>query len=176
MDLSAVLGDCLNTCASNELCSGNVCICDVENECNGYECSIGCNRGDCLYTCSSNELCSENVCICDVVNECNRLECGTGFCGGECPNTCPSGFICYENKCGCPDGFTEFAGKCIDCPATFENCIDCTLTACTYCSKNYHPMDNVFYLGIMKIFLNIILRKNQPIQILLILLNQVSLV
>ena len=77
-------------------------------------------------------------CICDVENECNGFECGIGCNGGECPNTCPSDVICYENKCGCTDGFVEFAGDCIDCPATFENCIDCTLTACTYCSNNYH--------------------------------------
>ena len=131
-------GDCTNSCASFEICDVNACICDVAIECDGFECGTGVCGGDCPNTCASNELCSENTCVCDISKECNGFECGTGLCGGECPNTCASNYICYENNCVCPDGFTLFAGNCINCPATFENCFDCTLTACTNCSDNYH--------------------------------------
>ena len=116
--------------------------CDVTTECEGYECGTGFCGGDCPNTCTSNEICSGNSCECDVENECNDKECGIGFCGGDCPNTCDADESCYENTCGCTlPGFVLFAGNCINCPATFENCIDCTPTACTYCSNNYHLED-----------------------------------
>ena len=135
-------GDCPNTCAVNEICSENTCECDIENECNDVECGIGFCGGDCPNSCGANETCDTNICICDFSNECNGLECGSGFCGRDCPNTCAPGYICNENKCSCPLGFAEFAGNCIDCPATFSNCIDCTLTACTYCCSNNYHLEN----------------------------------
>ena len=104
-------GDCMNTCAPNEVYSGNSCVCDVANECNGLQCGTGFCGGDCNVVSDFVEIYvlihvvlmkyALKIFVCDVAIECNGLECGTGFCGGDYPNSCSSFEKCDINMCVC---------------------------------------------------------------------------
>ena len=117
--------------------TGNSCVYDVENECNGLQCGTGFCGGDCNVVSDFVEIYvlihvvlmkyALKIFVCDVAIECNGLECGTGFCGGDCPNSCSSFEKCDINMCVC-----DLANEC--------NGLECGVGVCgNLCSHTCAP-------------------------------------
>ena len=96
---------CPDSCSSNEICSENVCICDV---------ATGFCGGDCPNSCSSTEICLGNTCTCDTTNECVGRKCGLGICGNPCTDSLFKNCAqCGESECtACFGGYFLKDGEC----------------------------------------------------------------
>ncbi|AKV01117.1 Tryptophan synthase alpha chain [Labilithrix luteola] len=107
----------------------------------GVQCSRGasafhmmpvCVDGECAVTCSLGSADCNGIpddgCESDPRTDPNN-------CGG-CGNKCPAGVECLDGRCGCPDGYTNCGGSCVDLSSDDSNCGQCQLDC-----KSNQPAD-----------------------------------
>ena len=102
-----------------------------------------CRAGVCRDTCPQNSICSGGQTCCN--NACVNIQTDFHYCGnctsgcdadtadqcvgGACQcgaaAACTGGQTCDNGTCGCPAGFTDCSGNCVDLDSDADNCGEC---------------------------------------------------